>query len=273
GGGDVPAGGTRLAQAARPPGDGQRGDQLAAGDAGQQLVPRRLVVQVQQRPGGQHGRSQQRRGHQARAQLGQGDRHGGVAGPGAAVLLGDDQAGQAELAGQLLPHAGVVGLTGGDELADRGQRAALGHEPPHGVAQRLLLGGQHQAHEVPRFWVPTRSWLNGVLRSTPGSLDRPRTRSPMMLRWISLVPPAMAMPGTATMAVATALSSASWCSLPPAWKPASSSPSTSAAVAAANAPSSAAASLATEPRAPGIWPVMTSSRSSRANRATPRWRA
>src|SRR5439155_11326248 len=39
---------------------------------------------------------------------------------------------------------------------------------------------------------------NGMSRSTCGSLGRPRTCSPMMLRWISSVPPAIDTAGTET---------------------------------------------------------------------------
>jgi hypothetical protein len=35
------------------------------------------------------------------------------------------------------------------------------------------------------------TWRNGMFLSTSGSLGRPSTRSPMMLRWIWLVPPPM----------------------------------------------------------------------------------
>src|SRR4051794_19947082 len=44
-------------------------------------------------------------------------------------------------------------------------------------------------------WVPTLRSRKGRSRSTWGSLGSPSTRSPMMLRWISLVPPAMAPAG------------------------------------------------------------------------------
>ena len=47
-------------------------------------------------------------------------------------------AGQLGLASLIIPEE-----YGGDQLADGRQRAALGHEPAHGVAQRLLLGGEY----------------------------------------------------------------------------------------------------------------------------------
>ncbi len=48
-------------------------------------------------------------------------------------------------------------------------------------------GGQRGRHR----WVPTFSSLNGTRVSTEISRGNPSTRSPMMLRWISSVPPAM----------------------------------------------------------------------------------
>ena len=44
-------------------------------------------------------------------------------------------------------------------------------------------------------WVPTFSSLNGMSRSTWGSFGSPSTRSPMMLRCTSSVPPAMRAAG------------------------------------------------------------------------------
>src|SRR5437762_4288195 len=48
-----------------------------------------------------------------------------------------------------------------------------------------------------------RTSLNATPMSTAGSLGRPSTRSPMMLRWISSVPPAIDAAGTETIVSAT----------------------------------------------------------------------
>jgi hypothetical protein len=87
---------------------GEGGDQLAAGDAGQQPGDGLLVAEPQQGAGRQRP-GEQRRGHEPAAQLGEGDREHRVARLRAAVLRRDDQAAQPE-AGHLLPRVRVERL-------------------------------------------------------------------------------------------------------------------------------------------------------------------
>ena len=110
----------------------------------------------------------------------------------------------------------------------------------------------------PSIWSAYRRADEGSqehILSTAGSLGRPRTRSPMMLRWISLVPPAMPSIGANRYAAAgspPATSCSSHARLP---APAIAMPRLAACL-----PRTVAASLATEPSGPGARPDTSASR-------------
>src|SRR5439155_5825816 len=90
------------------------------------------------------------------------------------------------------PDVPVVGGRRFGDLADAGHGRGVGEEGADGGAELLLFVSEDQLHlDSSRVWVPTLRSRNGISRSTCGSRGRPRTRSPMMLRWISSVPPAM----------------------------------------------------------------------------------
>ena len=128
------------------------GDRPAAGDAGQQVLAGLLVAAVQDRVGGQHGAGQVRPAEQRAAQLLQHDRllHEGE--PGAAVLFGDGQRRQAELARRLLPHRRVVARFGVHHRAYGRQRGLLRQEPAYRLPQLPLLSalGELHPHSLPR---------------------------------------------------------------------------------------------------------------------------
>ena len=94
----------------------------------------------------------------------------------AAELLGDRERLQPELLAHLLPHRRVVALGGLHEPPDLGLRRLGLEELPHRAPQFFLLLGEGEVH-----------CLSPVICGF-GSLGSPRTRSPMMLRWISLEP-------------------------------------------------------------------------------------
>ena len=70
--------------------------------------------------------------------------------PLAAVLLGDVEALEPELVGHLVPHRGVVALGGLHQPAHLARRRLRLQEPPHGVAQLVLLFGEGEVHG----WTP-----------------------------------------------------------------------------------------------------------------------
>ena len=108
-------------------GEGERGDGLARGDAGEVLGLGGVVAGVQQRVGGEHDGREVRGAQQAAAHLLEHDDELDVAVARAAELLGDDEALQAHLLAHLRPHGGVVAGLGLHQLADGGL-VALGVE-------------------------------------------------------------------------------------------------------------------------------------------------
>jgi hypothetical protein len=92
-----------------------------------------------------------------------------VAGP--TRLLGERETEPAK-GRRLAPERLVDGRLGHHHLPDAGGCLAIGEDATDGVADRFLLGTEGQIHVAPQR-------------------GRPSTRSPMMLRWISFVPPPM----------------------------------------------------------------------------------
>ena len=132
----------RLVPAAGLLQQGQRADGRAGGQAGQQVLPGRLVGAAEQGLGGQRHAGQVGRAQQRPAHLLEDDAELDVAEPGSLVLLGNGQPDQAELVAQLPPDRGVV--------ASRG-----GHQPAHGLLGRLA--GQEVAHGGPQFQLLVRA--------------------------------------------------------------------------------------------------------------------
>ena len=111
---------------------------------------------------------------------------------GAAVVLGHQQAGPAGLdrrRPQVGERAAVSRLAGGLDRLVPSQSAA------RGVAQELLLVGEGEVHDATASRSLARSSLNGTPLSSRGSGGSPSTRSPIVLRRISSVPPADFRPG------------------------------------------------------------------------------
>ena len=127
-------------------GDGEGGDRLARGDAGQVALLGLVVARGEQRVGRQrHGR-EERRAQQGGAHLLEHDEQLDVGEARAAELLGDGQRLQAELVGHLAPHGGVVALGGVHQAAHLGLGRLLGQEPAHRGAQLLLLVTEGEIH-------------------------------------------------------------------------------------------------------------------------------
>ena len=127
-------------------GEGERGDRLAAGDAGKVVTLRRLVAAQQQGVGRQHDGREERRAQQRPPHLLEHDAQLDVAEPGPAELLGDVHALQAHLLGHLRPHGAVEAVLGLHLLAHRGFRALGVEERAHGPAQLVLLLGEGEVH-------------------------------------------------------------------------------------------------------------------------------
>ena len=98
----------------------------------------------------------------------------GEAEPQTAVGLRQQQPEDAEL-GQGAPEVGVEAGAGGGELAEPLAREGIGTDLADPGAQRFLVLGRQEIHRMLRY----------------RSRGRPRTRSPMMLRWICEVPAAI----------------------------------------------------------------------------------
>ena len=126
--------------------------------------------------GGEHDRREVRRAQQDAAHLLEHDAELDEREALAAVLLGDRERLEAELLAHLLPDRGVVALGGLHQPADLGLRRLGLEELPHRAPQFFLLLGEGEVH-----------CLSPVICGF-GSLGSPSTRSPMMLRWISLEP-------------------------------------------------------------------------------------
>ncbi len=127
-------------------GEGEGGDRLAGGDAGEVLLLGGVVAGVQQGAGGQDdggevGGAQQRPAHllEDHGELDEGEAL-------AAELLGDDQALEAELVGHLAPDGVVVALVGVHEAADLGLGRLALEELAGDAAELFLLLGEGEVH-------------------------------------------------------------------------------------------------------------------------------
>ena len=112
--------------------------------------------------------------------------------PAPPCCLVDQQAGPAGLAGRR-PQVGQRALVAVERLARGLERLEARQRAAGGLAQEHLLVGQGQVHAA----APSleRSSENGMPLSRRGSGGRPSTRSPIVLRRISSVPPADFRPG------------------------------------------------------------------------------
>src|SRR5205085_7188760 len=112
---------------------------------------------------------------------------------GSTVLLGDQQAGPAGLA-RRGPQIGTRLAV--EHLVRLLDQVAAGERVASRLAQRLLLVGEIEVHQA---LTASRSLdfssENGIPLSSRGSGGRPSTRSPIVLRRISSVPPADLSPG------------------------------------------------------------------------------
>lgn len=75
-----------------------------------------------------------------------------------------------------------------------GRRLPCNGSSPQNLAGRHLDGQAHDPDDGHAMRFHDASWPNGMPLSLRGSAARPSTRSPMLLRMISSVPPAMRMP-------------------------------------------------------------------------------
>ena len=157
-------------------GDGEGGDRLARGDAGQVALLGLVVARRQQRVGGQRDGGEERRAEQRGTHLLEDDEqlHVGEARP--PELLGDGQRLQAELVGHLAPHGGVVALGGVHEAADLGLGRLLRQEAADRSAQLLLLVTEGEIHaRAPRACFSPGSPAGGASLGPAGCLpDRGR---------------------------------------------------------------------------------------------------
>ena len=127
-------------------GEGEGGDRLAGGDAGEVLLLGGVVAGVEQGAGGEHRGAEVRGAQQGPAHLLEhdGELHEGEA--LAAELLGDDQALQPELVGHLAPHGGVVALVGVHQATDLGLGRLALEELAGDAAELFLLLGKGEVH-------------------------------------------------------------------------------------------------------------------------------
>src|SRR5438270_8048542 len=108
------------------------------------------------------------------------------------MLLGDQQARPAGLA-RGRPEVGKRALVAVERLARGFDRLEARERATRGLAQEHLLVGECEVHAAaPSF---ERSSEKGMPLSRRGSGGSPRTRSPIVLRRISSVPPADFRPG------------------------------------------------------------------------------
>jgi hypothetical protein len=131
---------------------GQRADGRAGGQAGQQVLPGRLVRTAQQGLGGQRhagkiGRAQQRPAH-----LLKDDAELDVAEPGSLVLLGNGQTDQPELVAQLPPDRGVVASGSGHQPSLRFETLGSGVLQIVLDAPRLNAVGAQMHRDLADVW-------------------------------------------------------------------------------------------------------------------------
>ena len=140
-------GGAQLAHIglARPFGQGQRADRLAATPARQPRLLLRLAAAGDDGLGGEVDRGRERHRRQRAAELLGQHAESEMAEAGAAVLLGDRRAGPAH-GGDLLPQRLVVGLRPLQDLAHRRRRTALAQEFPRLLPQRLQVVAEIEVH-------------------------------------------------------------------------------------------------------------------------------
>ncbi len=158
--------------------------------AGQRLDP--VVAGLVEHVGRQHVPQDRHAGQDASALLQDEHRLEGPE-PGTAALLADHQAGPAGLDGrrpQVGQRARIL-----QRLARRLHGLDPGQRVARGLAQQLLLVGEGEVHAPTASRSLARSSLNGIPLSRRGSGGRPSTRSPIVLRRISSVPPADFRPG------------------------------------------------------------------------------
>ena len=127
-------------------GDGQGGDGLARGDAGQVALLGLVVARGRAARWRQRHRGEERRAQQRGAHLLEHDDQLDVGEARAAELLGDGERLQAELVGHLAPHGRVVALGGVHEPAHLGLGRLLGQEPADRGAQLFLLVTEGEVH-------------------------------------------------------------------------------------------------------------------------------
>ena len=151
----------------------------------------RLVAGGLQQPAGRQQPQQRCAREDAAALLGH---EHGVEGaePRAAVVLVDQQPGPAGL-DHGRPQVGQRGAL--ERLAGRLDRLHARQRAARGLAQELLLVRQCEVHAAAASFSLARSSLNGTPLSSRGSGGSPSTRSPIVLRRISSVPPADFSPG------------------------------------------------------------------------------
>ncbi len=108
-------------------------DGMAGRDTRQVVLARGLVVQMQQDTGGEHGGGQVRRAQQGAPHLLQDDADLADTCPGPAVLLGDEQADDTQLARQPRPDLPVEAFRRLHQTPDLGLRGVFRQELPDGV--------------------------------------------------------------------------------------------------------------------------------------------
>ena len=116
------------------------------------------------------------------------------------MAFADQQAGAAQVTGQRVPQRQVVGLARVDPGQHRRPRAPVGEQvADHGPQLHLGVAVTQVGHGIPGPGAPAGNGhrgrtFQGTLVSVRGSAGSPSTRSAMMPRRISEVPPSMEFP-------------------------------------------------------------------------------
>src|SRR5258708_29877652 len=152
-------------------GEGQRGHRLAARDSGQKIALGSVVRAREQRRGGKDGAGQVGPRVQRGAKFLEHDRLFGEGEPGAAVLLGNGDGLQAELAGRVVPDLLVGSVGRVHQLADPLQRHPVREEAPDRIPQLLLLRAVGELHVS----VPFCSGWPVTTRTSSASICAPST--------------------------------------------------------------------------------------------------
>ena len=127
-------------------GDGQGGDGLAGGDAGQVGLLGLVVARGQHGVGGQGDGGEEGGAQQGGPHLFEHHDELDIGEARTTELLGDGQRLQPQLVGHLGPHGGVVALGGVHEPAHLGLGGLLGQEPAYRGAQLFLLVTKGEIH-------------------------------------------------------------------------------------------------------------------------------